>query len=124
MRLSEAYQPQKEEGQEMKAKTAKEVLIATKWIINHIGWSKGTMYRDQKRRVLLCKDSKQHPEKVYSCCLIGAIELVNADSPILDEAKDIIMRATNGSIVSWNDTKGRTKSDVRAVLNKAIANAS
>lgn len=106
-----------------KAKNAKEVLIASKWIINHIGWSKGTMYRDQKRRPISNENSK-HPEKVYSCCLVGAIELVKADEKALEHAKGILMRATNGSIVCWNDTPGRTKSDVRAVLNKAIANAS
>lgn len=107
-----------------KAKTAKEVLVATKWIINRIGWSKGTMYRDQKRRLLPFNYSKKHPEKVYSCCLIGAIELVNADDAVMSKAKVLLMRATNGDIVSWNDTPERTKKDVRAVLNKAIANAS
>lgn len=105
-----------------KAKSAKEVLIATKWIINHIGWSKGTMYRDQKRQPI-SNGSSAHPEKVYSCCLLGAIELVNAEDNVQFQAISCLIHAAGGHIISWNDTKGRTKKDVRALLNKAISDA-
>jgi hypothetical protein len=106
----------------MKATTAKEVLIATKWILTHYDWcqlhweidvdgdctSNPTEYTSGKRRL-------------KSCCLSGAIGLVEADWATKYDALGAIDKAIGGTYVStWNDQAGRTKEQVLALLDTLI----
>ena len=68
---------------------------------------------------------QDNPDAIVGCCLMGAFlngrDLV--DEPVFHEMFGLI-RALTGTIgIKWNDVPGRTKADVIALLDKAIAQA-
>ena len=103
-----------------KAKTVKEVLIATKWIIENIGWCKMVPMRDEDEHSCNVIDYAR------SFCLSAAIGHVECDDQIRVEARGIAERfiGEHDSIIDWNDRWYRTKKHVISLLNKAIKAAS
>jgi hypothetical protein len=107
----------------MKAQTVKEVLIATKYILEHTGWCQGTYYLDRGGDLLdfnIRHDATKH-NQIGACCLSGAAFLVETDQLTLQKAREAISNIANQSIVGFNDKPGRTKKQVLAMLDKAIA---
>ena len=109
----------------MKVATAKEVLVAAKWLLNHYDWTRLTMWRDKKgqdigtERMIL-----DGTRKLGSCCLLGAISLVECTPQAKVDTHQIVKLATHAPYIStWNDDPGRTKQDVIALLDKLIAKA-
>lgn len=102
------------------AKNATEVLIATKWILENIGWHQKPAYLDKNGMSI--SQPKAVAEGISSCCLIGACHLVEADEQGLNyEAQDWLCKLiTPASISEWNDRKGRTKEQVLSLLTCAI----
>src|ERR1700727_201819 len=107
----------------MKAKTAKEVLVAVKWILENVGWCKGSNAR-YKNGVKYCLlKAIQRPDMIGSCCINGAIQLVEANENIRFRAERLISRVlpkNNAGVIQFNDSKNTTKQDIIDVLNKAI----
>jgi hypothetical protein len=108
----------------MKATTVKEVLIATKWILTHMDWIQGEFFRDSNgaeirdwRPDYLCKYAK-------SCCLSGAIRLVETDREVLSMARGHLFDVLSpDSITSFNDKPGLTKDQLLEALDQAIEKA-
>ena len=97
------------------AKTVKEVLTATKWILENIGWC---------QYIYIRYDRENRPE---SFCLLGAIKMVVAPDEIKKEAIQAIEDAIAYQTDNWhnrcsvfNDDLGTYKEDVVKVLKKAI----
>lgn len=105
-------------------KTVKETLIAAKELLIKNGWCQGTMRNSRSDK--------------SSFCLVGAINHVLASDvermnwtwddeefsmSVLISIRNVIkqFKPNNSSIVDWNDTHGRTKAEVIAILDKAIA---
>jgi hypothetical protein len=106
-----------------KAKTVKEVLIATKYIIEHMDWHQGRKYRDNNGAPLL-KSDPNFKKDLASVCLLGGLDLVEADSKLITRA-EIILRDhcggyPSGGIVAFNDYSGRTKEEVIKMLDEVI----
>jgi hypothetical protein len=109
----------------MKAKTVKEGLIATKWILENRGWCQ-THYHADKNGVRV-GDPITDPAYGGSC-LFGALSLVEYDEDAFGLATLTRMAVHNKvldeplaiSIPDWNDDKTRTKSQVIALLDKLI----
>jgi hypothetical protein len=111
-----------------KAKTVKEVLVATKWILEHFGWCQGDTYRDKSG--VSCP-----PNRAKSSCLEGALQLVEIDYSywrggfsagysVLVGAYDLLEKRISGKrLTNWNDEPKRTKKQVLALLDKAIKQA-
>lgn len=90
----------------------KEVLLAAKALLQNVGWCQNayTTY------------DKQYNPTAY--CLSGAVCCVDgAYFTIQDEAISCLrsMLENKPLIVNWNDQPGRTKEEVLALLDKAIA---
>jgi hypothetical protein len=94
----------------MKAKTATEVLIAAKWMIENVGWIQGAYVRTDADR------------KPNAFCLAGALQYVESESNVIREhAYALISRQTpDGSYIKFNDSPKRTKQEVVALLDRAI----
>jgi hypothetical protein len=98
-----------------KAKTTKQVLIAAKWILNNIGWRQGSFEK---------YDAVSSSPVAF--CLVGAIQVVNADGVVRGSTKRLLTSMLGNGLYhlpSWNDTAYRTKEEVLALLDKAIAKA-
>jgi hypothetical protein len=114
----------------MKAKTAKDVLIAAHWILTHYGWCQGESYKDVDGNPFSFL-SERSSEKLGSCCLGAALCLVEVDHSSVtfnvydeayDEAYDMITSVLKvPNIPYWNDQQGRTKKEVLTLLDKLIA---
>jgi hypothetical protein len=99
----------------MKAKTVKEVLVATKWILDHHGWVQGTFTKVDSNK------------KLVGFCLVGALDTVEV------EGKDYILKPQAYSLMqnelsylslsAWNDLYGRTKEQVLSLIDQAIERA-
>lgn len=94
-------------------KTVKDILIDTKKFLLSKEWHQGSYSNSSKT----------------SFCLLGALDQV-AESTLEKDAADTVIRklvvsemGPNAGIVSWNDKEGRTKQEVLALLDKAIAKA-
>lgn len=106
----------------MKATTVKEVLVAAKWLLDHYGWTRLTMWRTPKGeeigQAIFITDGTR---KLGSCCLLGALSLVECTLQAKAEAHLAIKNAIYAPYIStWNDSPGRTKQDVIALLDKLI----
>jgi hypothetical protein len=101
------------------AKTAKEVLIAAEWILNHLGWTQKAFFRDAKGDKILDSDRQAIQRAAKSVCLVGAIRLVDTSDEMLWQARSQLYRVINAPY-TFNDAHGRTKKQVLAVLRKAI----
>lgn len=111
----------------MKAKTVKEVLIATRYIINS-GWCQGTYYQDENNNYVgIDIDNKEAAlPMIKSCCLSGALHLVEVPKNNLafGKAYNLVIKAVGDSIARWNDGPTRTKEQVLNLLDKLIASLS
>jgi hypothetical protein len=109
----------------MKAKTVKEVLIATRYIINKLDWCQGASYQTKTGKPIWGHHSINIPN-ISGCCLKGAISLVEMELENMFEgiegAKSLIRKEIGQSRISqWNDTPGRTKQQVLDMLDGVIA---
>jgi hypothetical protein len=102
----------------MKAKTIKEALIATRWIIDNVGWCQGRLYRTKPGKDLYAGGFNY--EALDACCLEGALNCVETEVPY-NEAWNTINAAVSGGVVYWNDAPGRTKQEVLDMLDGIIA---
>lgn len=105
----------------MKAKTAKEVLIAARWIIENVGWCQNAYYKDANGETGW--NFINPPVSVSCACASGAIYFVEADSELHVAALNILFKnipPIGTTISGWNDQPGRTKKQVLAAFNKAI----
>jgi hypothetical protein len=104
--------------------TTKEFLIAMRDNILQYGWCQRAYYIDEKGEGFsLTGVSTKY---IKGCCLIGAMQLVQADTRLQGEAfiairheidkKDLL----NSPLIEWNDAPGRTKDEVVDMLNKLI----
>lgn len=99
------------------ARTTLQVLVAMRWLIDKIGWT-------QHNSIQLDEFGKP-----IAFCIFGANCNVQTDTPATSHLAWISLKefaAKHGgiqdrSIINWNDTKGRTKKQVVALLDKAIA---
>ena len=111
----------------MKAKTAKEVLIAAKWILTHFDWCQNSWYVATDGQLIgeeyfITTGQKQ----LKCCCLHGAVDLVECEVPARIGAIGLLERNLGldyDGIITWNDVKGRTKKQVINLLNLAIKKA-
>jgi len=95
------------------ASSPKEVLIAAKYIIDHLGWCQGRMYKYDKNLIT-------------HVCAYGALHLVQVRS-YLDKSNAIrllsnfLSKNTKSSGISaFNDTPGMTKDKVSKMFGKVI----
>ena len=56
---------------------------------------------------------------VVGCCIMGALQ--EPDAPLNFKLKEYLDNVLDGDIMVWNDARERTKADVFALLDKAIA---
>jgi hypothetical protein len=106
----------------MKATTAKEVLIATKWILQHTSWCQGLSGKDKDGAPV----DPGNP-KCVSRCLTGALSVVECESALLSKAHILLSNESGAHIrsaISFNDAPGRTKQEVLDLLDRTIARAS
>jgi hypothetical protein len=104
-----------------KATTVKEVLLATRWIIDNVEWCQKVSYITNDG--LPTDDvSVALDHGVQACCLAGASNLVDTDWDIGWPARDLIRSACGTKVISlWNDKPGRTKQEVLDLLDGIIA---
>jgi len=96
------------------ATTAREVLIATKWILENFGWTKAHFSR------------KNHHGELVSFCLVGAVEQVFTPENVKEKALNLIQSSIYdegiyNSIIIYNDISSTTKEDIIRVLDRAIS---
>lgn len=105
-------------------KTVKDVLVEAKALLLEKGWTKGAGARDARGMSV-----PNYSPQAARFCVLGAIEcatmksgeLARADA-LFYGARDSVARvACVGSVVTFNDAPMRTKEEVIAVLDKAIA---
>jgi hypothetical protein len=89
------------------ARTVREVLIAAKWLLEHIGWC-------QKHFEL------RHRGKPVAFCAVGAIQSVNAKSAL---RLSVLWIDVMQNIVDFNDAPSTTLPMVLARFDEAIARA-
>jgi hypothetical protein len=108
----------------MKAQTAKQVLIATKWILTHFDWCQGAWWVDSVGQNFGSKEVflKHYTAPLKCACLDGALDLVESDDHSMIGAQTLLRKEV-GDYITWNDEKGRTKKQVIALLNKLIKKA-
>lgn len=97
----------------MKAKNTKEILTAAKWILENVGWIQGNFY-------------KMDPtgNKYVGFCAVGALQQVEHDIDYgCDKAMNCLVEVIGVSLVYFNDAQGRTKEQVLAAFDTAIAAA-
>lgn len=115
----------------MKAKTVKEVLVAAQWMLKNVGWCQGDFAKSGNTIVWMgAFTTLKNAMDEVSCdhidafCSIGAINAVEANRELKKQAIELLGNATgDSSITQWNDNEKRTKKQVLAAFNKAIAGA-
>jgi intergrase/recombinase len=100
----------------MKAKTVKEVLVATKWILSHYEWHQGSY---------TANDANGKP---FSFCLVGAMQRVETEKlDLMAQAykfmADEVQPHQEMILSVWNDMPGRTKTEVLSLLDRVIEKA-
>lgn len=101
-------------------KTPAELLRAAKALIETTGWTQGTLARDIRGEPVGSSDP------AASCfCGYGAVSAVSALVGInyraADGAFDLLDKAAEQPFPHFNDTKDRTKEEVLAKFDEAIA---
>lgn len=91
--------------------TGKEVLLKTIALIEEKGWCQGSYQKDGK----VCAKGG-----IRIACNWPLCDDSSYDDAVAAVAKLIVGEVGN-SIISWNDTPGRTKNEVLAVLRQAAA---
>lgn len=102
-----------------KAKTTTEVLKAAKWMLENVGWSQGTSYRDANGAPAFFPH--RDLSVIKSMCLVGAFNLVDTLNPLLRNEAIISLKTKGGilnTLESFNDNPLTTKKDVIALLRK------
>lgn len=110
-----------------KAKTAKEVLVAAKWIIENVGWCQNAFAKDKNGQTI--PPRVHNAENIACVCSLGALELVQANLSIKMAAEKILLDTINQkprsfwrSVIEWNDTS--SKEEVVKTFDEAIKMAS
>jgi hypothetical protein len=98
------------------AKTVKEVLIATEWILNHLEWVQHNFFLNDKGEGCCKQEAK-------SCCLVGAMQLVETDWQLYVQAREYLGHVAYEHIIAFNDKFGRTKQEVLELVRKGIESA-
>jgi hypothetical protein len=94
-----------------KAKNAREVLLAARWMLKHVGWQQG-------QYVSYDVDVNFKP---VAFCAIGALMRVEKENPEdYSRALNELFLHIGCRIPTWNDTPGRTKEEVLAAFDQAI----
>ncbi len=96
--------------------TTKEVLEKAKDLLLVKGWGQGFSSR---RETLCLGEALARPFQEADDELYNKVKDLIA-LEIGDASQDIFMRPAITSIVHWNDSPGRTKQEVIALLDKAI----
>jgi hypothetical protein len=107
----------------MKATTVKEVLVASKWILENYDWCQWFLWRDTDGfSVYFIESITSGNTKLGACCLSGAVSLVEKQHYSLKQKTfDLIHKAIDGELIpNWNDDPKRTKQEVIALLDKLI----
>jgi hypothetical protein len=105
--------------------TTKEFLIAMRDNILQYGWCQRAFFIDEKGEGFA--KIGIGTKEIKGCCLIGAMQLVQADTRVHAEAFISIRNEINkkdqlrSPLIEWNDAPGRTKEEVVDMLNKLIA---
>lgn len=93
-----------------KAKTVKEVLIAAKWMLEHVGWIQGKYME---------KGADGNP--IAFCASEALNRVIPTNRDLRDRAQYLLsLHMDGGSIIGFNDDLGRTKEQVLAAFDKAI----
>ena len=107
-----------------KANSAKEVLIAAKWIIENVGWCQRSSAKDIDGLTVI--DFLNVPGHCY--CAYGAATVVDTDDIHRREAMRLVSKNipdTTGvvvwNIINFNDDSKTTKEKVIKAFDKAIA---
>lgn len=101
------------------ATTLKQFLIATRWIVEHLGWHQGNLYLNAEGKRISVDDPT-----IRSACLYGSMMLVEAPSGIRGSAAMFLEQLLLATPISaWNDAQDRTKQDVLNLLDEAISRA-
>ena len=113
----------------MQAKTIKEYLIATRYIIDNYGWCQNSYFKF-KNGAPFWSEMKIDPQTFGGSCLEGAINLVEAVDDLrratintIEQALPLFVNTTLRTLPHFNDAQGRTKEDVLALLDKLIEKA-
>lgn len=85
------------------AKTAKQVLIATKWILENVGWCQKRYFSDHNDNDITYHDVVNRKIVPAKCCLTAAIDLVDASQYLKSKVHDLIFMKTADSAISFND---------------------
>lgn len=101
--------------------TTLSILKAARELLTPEGaWTQGAWARDDTQRSVDLND-----EGACSWCLMGALGRVHGSFPvpgeIIAKLRGIAAYPFNESAVDWNDTDGRTQSEVVRLLDRAIA---
>jgi hypothetical protein len=108
----------------MKATTVKDVLIASKWLIDRYGWCQVYSYTSTDGEGFNEAERIFSGEKTLaSACLNGAIHLVETDSSVLLQTINLIRDEVDGYPMWYNDCVCKSKEQVIALLDKLIAKA-
>jgi hypothetical protein len=104
----------------MIATTTKEVLIAARWILANVGWCQGAWFRNKRGTPTIPSN------QVGSACILGALQLVEADPFARIGAKELLLKFVPNeacTLSGFNDTVGRTKKEVLTLFDRAIKKA-
>jgi hypothetical protein len=102
----------------VKATTPKQVLIAAKWILENKGWCQHHFGLTKNGKNLSYTQCRKDLDRA---CLVGAIGVIDAESPIRVRAEQAVLNLLPGiSISHWNDELGRTKQQVLDLLDRVI----
>lgn len=93
----------------------KEILIAAKANIEK-GWCQGVPAIDAYGNPVL-----PGAESACAFCILGALRRAGGFTGAVDARNAIAELVPHGLVANWNDTAGRTKEEVLALFDKAIA---
>jgi hypothetical protein len=100
--------------------TVKEQLIAARAKIE-AGWTQHEFARDVDGNSLGLHPKRIDFSKAACVCMSGALEAVGAEGHVDGLAYEALRAHTSVILSTWNDDKRRTKEEVLAVFDKAIA---
>lgn len=93
-----------------KAKNVREVLLAARWMLKHVGWQRGEF-----------ASFDPVSGRPVAFCAIGALMRVEKENPEdYSRALSELFLHIGCRIPTWNDTPGRTKEEVLAAFDQAI----
>lgn len=113
----------------MNASNIKEVLIAAKWILENYGWcqnsfitsNKDGVPRNYSRLKYVAADGADTNTACF--CADGAIRSVECSLTLQEQAREHLEKYIKANVWGWNDGADRTKEEVLAAFDGAIATA-